>query len=247
MMSCELAESLALALDISLDRETGSDHMTAEKLLLALTSSPVLAEIFAACEADVDDLARTLEQYLEETVPTLGVADDRHERAPGRILDRAKAHAENSGVKEFNSGHMLVALFAENETFAGSELNRQGVTRRDVVNYMSHGSSRSKPTHPGEHVRDNMEAEDWTVAECASKLGVSQTTLSRLFKGRTGVSSSIALALERIGWCTADHWVHMQASYDLACERQRQAAALTIAQSSHNPPDKLTNPILRAR
>ena len=41
--------------------------------------------------------------------------------------------------------------------------------------------------------------------------------------------------LERIGWCTADHWVHMQASYDLACERQRQVAALTIAQSSRNP------------
>ena len=130
----------------------------------------------------------------------------------------------------------LLALFAENETFAVSELNRQGVTRLDVVNYVSHGSSRSKPTHPGEIARDNMEAEDWTVIKCASRLGVSQTTLSRFFKGRTGVSASMALALERIGWCTADHWVHMQASYDLACERQRRAAALTIAQSPHKLP-----------
>ena len=169
-------------------------------------------------------------------MPTVGVEDDGQEHAHIRILKRATAHAENSGIKEMSSGHMLVALFSENQTFAVSELNRQGVTRRDVVNYISHGGSRSKPTHPGEIVRDNMEAEDWTVTECASRLGVSRITLSRLLNGRIGVSASMALALERIGWCTADHWVHMQASYDLACERQRQAAALTIAQSSHKLP-----------
>ncbi len=235
-IGCELLKCLDVALGLWDERETGPDYVTAEELLLAITSSPVLAEIFSACEADVDDLARTLEQHLEETIPTLGVEDDGQELGHVRILQRATAHAKNSGVKEVSPGHVLVALFAEYQTFAVSELNRQGVTRRDVVNYISHGGSRSKPTHPGEIVRDNMEAEDWTVTECASRLGVPQTTLSRFFKGRTGVSVSMALALERIGWCTADHWMHMQASYDLACERQRQAAALTIAQSSHKLP-----------
>ena len=131
--------------------------------------------------------------------------------------------------------HLLLALFAENETFAVSELNRRGITRLDMVNYMSHGSSRSKSTHPGEIGRNNMEAEDWTVTECASRLGVAQTTMSRFFKGRTGVSVSMALALERIGWCTVEYWLRMQGSYDLALERQRQVAALTMAQSSRNP------------
>ena len=81
------------------------------------------------------------------------------------------------------------------------------------------------PAHPGEIARDNMEAEGWNVTECASKLGVSRITLSRLLNGRADVSASMALALERIGWGTAEHWVRMQGSYDLARERQRQAAA----------------------
>ena len=56
------------------------------------------------------------------------------------------------------------------------------------------------PAHPGEIARDNMEAEGWNVTECASKLGVSRITLSRLLNGRAGVSAAMALALERVGW-----------------------------------------------
>ena len=68
------------------------------------------------------------------------------------------------------------------------------------------------PAHPGEIARDNLEAEGWTVNECAARLGVSRITLSRLLNGRAGVSAAMALALERIGWGTADHWVRMQAA-----------------------------------
>ena len=81
------------------------------------------------------------------------------------------------------------------------------------------------PAHPGEIVRDNIEAEGWTVTEAAVRLGVSRVTLSRLLNGRAGVSAAMALALERLGWGTADHWVRMQGSYELAQERQRHAAA----------------------
>lgn len=81
------------------------------------------------------------------------------------------------------------------------------------------------PAHPGEIVRDNMDAEGWTVKQCSSRLGVSSITLSRLLNCRASVSASMALALERIGWGTADHWVRMQGSYDLAQERQKQAGA----------------------
>ena len=209
--------------------------LTTEVLLLALTGTPEMAEVFAACEASIDELTSTLEQNLEETMPIPGIDDDHPMQTYDRILERASAHAKNSGVKVTGIGHMLVALFAENQTFAVSELNRHGVTRRDVENYISHGGPRSKPEHPGVIAKNNMEAEDWTVTECASRLGVPQSTLSRWLKGRIGVSASLALALQRIGWCTAEYWMHMQVSYDLACERQRQAAALTIVQSSLKP------------
>ena len=86
------------------------------------------------------------------------------------------------------------------------------------------------PAHPGEIVRKCMEAEGWTVAECAGRLAggrlrVNRVTLSRLLNGRAGVSPTMALALERIGWSNADHWVRMQGSYDLAQARLRESAA----------------------
>ena len=54
---------------------------------------------------------------------------------------------------------------------------------------------------------------------------VARNTLSRLLNGRLGISPRMALALERIGWSTADHWMRLQAAYDLAQERRKQAAA----------------------
>jgi len=209
--------------------------VTAEVLLLALTSTPEMAEIFAACEVSIDELTRTLEQHLEETMPIRDVDDEHGIQAFQRILDRSQTRGGKIGAKKFSIGNMLVSLFAEYQTFAVSELNRLGVTRWDVENYISHGTPQSKPEYPGVIAQNNMEAEDWTVDECAWRLGVSQSTLSRWLKGRIGLSASMALALQRIGWYTAEYWMHMQASYDLACERQRQAAALTIAQGSRNP------------
>ena len=70
-----------------------------------------------------------------------------------------------------------------------------------------------------------MEAEGWTVAECAGRLRVNRVTLSRLLNGRAGVSPTMALALEHIGWSSADHWIRMQGSYDLAQARLRESAA----------------------
>ena len=80
------------------------------------------------------------------------------------------------------------------------------------------------PPHPGEIIRDAVRAEGWTVAEAASRLGVTRNTLSRVLNGKSGVSPRMALALERIGWSDAEHWMRMQAIYDLAQERPRPLA-----------------------
>lgn len=78
------------------------------------------------------------------------------------------------------------------------------------------------PAHPGESLRDAMNAEQWTVTETAARLGCTRQTFSRLLNGRTGISPAMALALERIGWSNAAFWVRRQAHYDLAQERLRQ-------------------------
>lgn len=81
------------------------------------------------------------------------------------------------------------------------------------------------PSHPGLMIRDSIEASGWTVTECARRLGVTRNNLSRLLNGRIGISPVMALALERIGWSNADHWMRLQAGYALAQERRKQEAA----------------------
>ncbi len=81
------------------------------------------------------------------------------------------------------------------------------------------------PSHPGELIRESMEAQGWTVTQFAQHLGVARNTLSRLLNGRASVSPRMALALERVGLSDAEHWVRMQGSYDLAQARLRETAA----------------------
>ena len=80
------------------------------------------------------------------------------------------------------------------------------------------------PPHLGELIRESMDDVGWNVTETATHLGCERGTLSRLLNGRTGVSANMALALEEIGWGTADHWMRMQASYELAQARRERTA-----------------------
>ena len=81
------------------------------------------------------------------------------------------------------------------------------------------------PPHLGELIRESMDDLGWNVTETAAQLGCERGTLSRLLNGKAGVSANMALALEDIGWGTAEHWIRMQASYELAQARRDRAAA----------------------
>ena len=89
------------------------------------------------------------------------------------------------------------------------------------------------PPHLGELIRESMEEVGWTVTEAASRLGCERGTLSRLLNGRAGVSATMALALADIGWDTAEHWMRMQASYELAQARREKVAAKRRAGALH--------------
>ena len=89
------------------------------------------------------------------------------------------------------------------------------------------------PPHLGELIRESMDEVGWNVTETAAQLGCERGTLSRLLNGRAGVSAYMALALEDIGWGTADHWMRMQASYELARARRARAVAEQHAGAVH--------------
>ncbi len=81
------------------------------------------------------------------------------------------------------------------------------------------------PPHLGELIRESMDDVGWNVTGTAARLGCERGTLSRLLNGKAGVSAKMALALEDIGWGTAEHWMRMQASYELAQARRDRVAA----------------------
>ena len=89
------------------------------------------------------------------------------------------------------------------------------------------------PPHLGELIRESMDELSWNVTETAERLGCERGTLSRLLNGKAGVSANMALALEDIGWGTADHWMRMQASYELAQARRDRASAERRADALH--------------
>ena len=76
------------------------------------------------------------------------------------------------------------------------------------------------PAHPGEIIREAIDAMGWTITEAAARLGVARVTLQRVVNARAGVSPRLAIALERLGWSDAGHWVRMQGAFDLARVRR---------------------------
>ena len=85
------------------------------------------------------------------------------------------------------------------------------------------------PPHLGVLIRESMDAVGWSVTATAARLGCERGTLSRLLNGKAGVSANMALALEDIGWGTAEHWMRMQASYELAQARHTRVTAERLA------------------
>ena len=79
------------------------------------------------------------------------------------------------------------------------------------------------PPHPGHSIKDAcLDPLGLTVTDAAKLLGVARHTLSRLLNGQAGISAEMAIRLEKAGWSNADHWLRLQAAYDLARARQRQ-------------------------
>ena len=126
-------------------REKRHEFMTVEHLLLALLDNPAAGKVLRACGVEVEKLRRALTRYLEENTPMLSAKDERETQPTlgfQRVLQRAVFHVQSSGKKEVTGANVLVAIFGERESQAVYFLNRQDVTRLDVVNYISHGISK---------------------------------------------------------------------------------------------------------
>ena len=81
------------------------------------------------------------------------------------------------------------------------------------------------PCHPGEILRDNLQAAELSATEASSRLGCTRQALSRLLNRKVGISPTMTLALERTSWSDAGSWMRLQANCELTQARRKQAAA----------------------
>ncbi|HJW01799.1 MAG TPA: ATP-dependent Clp protease ATP-binding subunit ClpA [Azospira sp.] len=143
MIAQELEVSLHMAFVEA--RQKRHEFITVEHLLLALLDNPSAAEALRACAANIEHLRRDLGNFITEHTPTVA-GDDEIDTQPTlgfqRVIQRAILHVQSSGKKEVTGANVLVAIFGEKDSHAVYFLQKQGVTRLDVVNFISHGISK---------------------------------------------------------------------------------------------------------
>jgi len=160
MIAQELEVSLHMAFVEA--RQKRHEFITVEHLLLALLDNPTAAEVLRACGANMDELRKNLTQHITEQTPRIA-ADREVDTQPTlgfqRVIQRAILHVQSSGKKEVTGANVLVAIFGEKDSHAVYFLQQQGITRLDVVNYISHGITKTPQAHQGKSADQDAEQE----------------------------------------------------------------------------------------
>src|SRR5579883_91535 len=143
MISRELQITLQLAMNEALERR--HEYVCLEHLLYAMLHDVTTSNILHHCGADLEALKKKLLKYLDEElerIPRGEHLQPHYANGVQRALQRAALHAQSAGRSEINCAQVLVAMFHETESQAVFLLQEQGVTRFDVINFISHGVSK---------------------------------------------------------------------------------------------------------
>ena len=140
MIAQELEVSLHMVFVES--RQKRHEFITVEHLLLAMLDNHTAADVLRACSIDISDMRKSLVEHITEYTPAVGGSEEVDTQPTlgfQRVIQRAILHVQSSGKKEVTGANVLVAIFGEKDSHAVYFLHQQGVTRLDVVNYISHG------------------------------------------------------------------------------------------------------------
>jgi len=140
MISRELEVTLGLALREAVRRQ--HEFLTLEHVLYALLHDSDVAEVLRHCGGNVDQLKREVDQFLSDKLDRLPDAQrEEPQQTLGfrRVLQRAALHVQAAGKDQMSGRDVLVSMFRETDSHAVYLLERQGITRLDVISFMSHG------------------------------------------------------------------------------------------------------------
>src|SRR5512136_2396953 len=143
-VSKELQQTLQAA--VAEARRRRHEYVTLEHLLHAMVKDKVASEVLVACGADLEKLEKDLAEYLDRTLESVAAGQDPEQTAAfQRVLQRAAWHVQGSGRTELNAGDVLVAITRERGSHAVYLLEKQGVRRLDILQYISHGVGKDGP------------------------------------------------------------------------------------------------------
>ncbi len=143
MLTRELQATLNLSANEAIKRR--HEFLTLEHLLFALLRDETGADVIRSCGGDLDLLKRDLEEFFRENMQPLPRNVDRYPEQTAafeRVVERAVMQAQASQQDKVDGGNILASLFEENHSNAKYLLEKQGVTKLDVLNYISHGVSK---------------------------------------------------------------------------------------------------------
>ncbi|MHB8981932.1 ATP-dependent Clp protease ATP-binding subunit ClpA [Thiobacillus sp.] len=162
MIAQELEVSLHMAFMDA--RQKRHEFISVEHLLMAMLDNPSAAEVLRACGANIDTMREQLGKFIDEHTPRVGgegEVDTQPTLGFQRVIQRAILHVQSSGKKEVTGANVLVAVFGEKDSHAVYFLTQQGVTRLDIVNFISHGITKtpqSEPARPEDATEASAEA-----------------------------------------------------------------------------------------
>ena len=132
-------------------RQKRHEFISVEHLLLAMLDNPSAAEVLRACGANLEAMREQIVKFIDEHTPKVG-GEDEVDTQPTlgfqRVIQRAILHVQSSGKKEVTGANVLVAVFGEKDSHAVYFLSQQGVTRLDIVNFISHGITKTPQGEP---------------------------------------------------------------------------------------------------
>jgi len=143
MINRELEVTFAAAIKEAKARR--HEFFTLEHILYAMLYDITGRRILYHCGADLENLKVRLEKFFKERVEVLPEGNDQEPiqtMGVQRVLQRAIMHVQGAEKKEVDAGDILAAMFYEEHSYAVYFLKAQGVTRLDVLSYISHGISK---------------------------------------------------------------------------------------------------------
>ncbi|MCZ6547692.1 MAG: ATP-dependent Clp protease ATP-binding subunit ClpA [Deltaproteobacteria bacterium] len=143
MITKELEVVLKLAFEEAQRRR--HEFVCIEHLLFALLQDREASHTILNCGGDLNQLKKDLEEFFETHLETLAEESNKKPQETlgfHRVLQRAILHAQSAEKSEIHGGDLVAAMFREPDSYAAYLLQKQQITRFDVINYISHGISK---------------------------------------------------------------------------------------------------------